>query len=195
MQTKNLIKNSENIYNTANEILAKTNAIEIFSKLGKVEIIGSLRLKLMYRLDIDLVVISEKIEKTKAQKITKQFLDTGIFQTVTLADYQTFPAYNMPLGFYWELTITHQNKNWKFDVWYLRPEEKYTDMFLSSIKKFESALVKNPEKAEIILKIKEAYFDGVKYKDKVKSVDIYTAVLENGVNNVEEFSKTTNTEV
>jgi hypothetical protein len=68
-------------------------------------------------------------------------------------------------------------------------------MFLSSIKKFVSSLVKNPEKAEIILKIKEAYFDGVKYKDKVKSVDIYTAVLENGVNNVEEFSKTTNTEV
>jgi hypothetical protein len=188
MQTDNLIKNSENLCNTANEILAETNAIEIFSKLGKVEIIGSLRLKMMYRLDIDLLVISEKIERNKAQEITKQFLDTGIFQTVALADYQTFPAHDMPLGFYWELIIPYENKNWKFDVWYLKPEEKYTDMVLSSIKKFESALAKNPEKSETILKIKDAYFDGVKYKDKVKSFDIYTAVLENGVNSVEEFA-------
>jgi hypothetical protein len=190
METENLIKKSEKLCNTANDILAKTNAVEIFSKLGKVEIIGSLRLKMMYRLDIDLLVISEKIEKSKAQEITKQFLDTGIFQTVALADYQTFPAYDMPLGFYWELIIPHENKNWKFDVWYLKPEERYTDLVLSSIKKFESALAKNPEKAETILKIKEAYFDGVKYKDKVKSFDIYTAVLENGVNSVEEFAKT-----
>lgn len=188
MQTENLIKNSESLCNTANEILAKTNAIEIFSKLGKVEIIGSLRLKMMYRLDIDLLVISEKIEKGEAQEITKQFLDTGIFQTVALADYQTFPAYDMPLGFYWELIIPHENKNWKFDVWYLKPEEKYTDMVLSSIKRFEEILAENPAKAEIILKIKEAYFDGVKYKGQVKSFDIYTAVLENGVNSVEEFS-------
>ena len=112
----------------------------------------------------------------------------GIFQTVALADYQTFPAYDMPLGFYWELIIPYENKNWKFDVWYLKPEEKYTDMVLSSIKRFESALAKNPEKSETILKIKEAYFDGVKYRDKVKSFDIYTAVLENGVNSVEEFT-------
>lgn len=189
METENLIKKSENLCNTANNILAKTNAVEIFSKLGKVEVIGSLRLKMMYRLDIDLLVISEKIEKDKAQEITKQFLDTGIFQTVALADYQTFPAYDMPLGFYWELIIPYENKNWKFDVWYLKPEERYTDLVLSSIKKFESALVKNPEKSEIILKIKEAYFDGVKYKDNVKSFDIYTAVLENGVNSVKEFTE------
>ena len=188
MEKENLIKKSEDICKTANEILAKTNAIEIFSKLGKVEIIGSLRLKMMYRLDIDLLVISEKIEKTEAQEITKHFLDMGIFQTVALADYQTFPAYDMPLGFYWELIIPYENKNWKFDVWYLKPEEKYTDMVLSSIKRFGLALDKNPEKSETILKIKEAYFDGVKYKDKVKSFDIYTAVLENGVNSVEEFT-------
>ena len=188
MEKENLIKKSEDLCKTANEILAKTNAVEIFSKLGKVEIIGSLRLKMMYRLDIDLLVISEKIEKTEAQEITKHFLDMGIFQTVALADYQTFPAYDMPLGFYWELIIPYENKNWKFDVWYLKPEEKYTDMVLSSIKRFESALAKNPEKSETILKIKEAYFDGVKYRDKVKSFDIYTAVLENGVNSVEEFT-------
>lgn len=184
-----LIKDSQDLSDKASKILEKTKAVEIFSQLGKVEIIGSVRLKLLYRFDIDLLVISDDIDKNKAQEITKQLLDSGIFQTVALADYQTFPAYDMPLGFYWELIIPHEDKNWKFDVWYLKPGERYTDLILSSIKRFEEALERNPEKAETILKIKEAYFDGVKYKDQVKSFDIYTAVLENGVNSVEEFAK------
>lgn len=183
-----LIQNSKNLLDTAKAILKKTDAIKIFSKLGKVEIIGSLRLNLMYRADIDLLVISDEIEKDKAKEITKEFLEKGIFQTVALADYQTFPAYDMPLGFYWELIIPHENKNWKFDVWYLKPDERYTKLVSDSINNFEKILSENPEKSEIILKIKEAYFDGVKYKDKVKSFDIYTAVLENGINSVEEFA-------
>jgi sRNA-binding regulator protein Hfq len=185
----NLIKNSQDLSGKASEVLKKTNAIEVFSKLGKVEIIGSLRLNLLYRFDIDLLVISENIDKEKAQTVTKQFLDSNIFQTVALADYQSFPAFDMPLGFYWELVVLHEGKNWKFDVWYLKREERYTNLVLSSIKKFKKALSRNPEKAEIILKIKADYFNGVKYKDQVKSFDIYTAVLEKGVNNVDEFSK------
>lgn len=190
MTELDLVQNSQKLYNTANELLAKSGAFEIFSKLGKVEIIGSLRLKLMYRLDIDLLVISDTIEKAEAHKITKEFLDKGVFQTVALADYQTFPAYDMPHGFYWELIIPHEGKNWKFDVWYLKPDERYTKLVHDSIQKFEPLLAQNPEKAKTILKIKEVYFDGVKYKDNVKSFDIYTAVLEKGINSVEEFAAT-----
>jgi hypothetical protein len=186
---QDLIQKSKNLRNTATEILEKTEAVKIFSKLGKVEIIGSLRLNLMYRMDIDLLVISDEIDKQKAKETTKEFLEKGIFQTVALADYQTFPAFDMPLGFYWELIVPHEGKNWKFDVWYLKPDERYTKLVSDSITNFEKILSANPEKAEIILKIKEAYFDGVKYKDKVKSFDIYTAVLEQGITTVEEFAE------
>jgi hypothetical protein len=189
METDDLIKNSENLCATANGILKDTKAVEVFSQLGKVEIIGSLRLKLMYRLDIDLLVISEEIKKDKALEITKQFLDSGLFRTVALADYQTFPGHDMPLGFYWELVVIRDGKEWKFDVWYLKPDERYTHLVSDSIKKFESLLAQHPEKAKIILEIKHAYFDGVKYKNGVKSFDIYTAVLEKGVNSVEKFSR------
>lgn len=188
MTEQNLIQNSQTLCNTAQKILSNTNVMAIFSKLGKVEIIGSLRLKLMYRMDIDLFVISNKIEKYKAHEVTKRFLDKEIFQTVALADYQTFPAHDMPLGFYWELIIPYEGKNWKFDVWYLKPDERYTKLVHDSIQKFEPLLAANPEKAETILKIKQAYFDGVKYKNGVKSFDIYTAVLEKGILTVEEFA-------
>lgn len=189
MIEQNLIENSQNLCNVAHKILANTNAMAIFSKLGKVEIIGSLRLKLMYRLDIDLFVVSNKIEKYKAHEVTKRFLDKDIFQTVALADYQTYPAHDMPLGFFWELIIPYEGKNWKFDVWYLKPDESYTHLVHESIKKFEQLLTADLKKSEIILKIKEAYFDGVKYKNGIKSFDIYTAVLERGVGTPEEFAR------
>ncbi len=189
MEFNSLIKNSQNLCDTANKILKQTKAVEIFSQLGQVEVIGSLKLGLMYRRDLDLLVISDKIEKTKALEITKEFLDSGKFRTVALADYQTYPGFDMPLGFYWELVVIEDDQEWKFDVWYLEPRERYTKLVLDSIKKFEQLLTQNPEKAEIILKIKEAYFDGIKYKDKVKSFDIYTAVLEKGVTSVEEFTR------
>ncbi len=190
MDPQNLTKESQNLSKIADEVIKKTDAIDIFSQLGKVEIIGSLRLKLMYRLDIDLLVISEEISKEKALEVTQRFLDSGLFRKVTLADYQTFPGYDMPLGFYWELVILHEEKEWKFDVWYLKPDERYAHLVLESIKKFESLLALNPEKAEVILKIKDAYFDGVKYKDNVKGFDIYTNVLEKGAKDVEAFATT-----
>src|SRR5690606_1451880 len=106
----------------------------------------------------------------------KQLLDSNKFQTVALADYQTYPEYDFPKGYYWELIVIKDNEKWKFDVWYLKPDEEYTRLVLSCIETFEKVIKEHPEKRETILKIKEAYFNGVKYKDKVKSIDIYKAV-------------------
>lgn len=187
MEAHNLLKKSHDLYIKANELLEKTDLIKAFFQLGKVEVIGSLKLNLMYRLDIDLLAISEKIEKSQALEVTKILLDSGKFRSVTLADYHTFPGYDMPLGFYLELVVLDGAQEWKFDVWYLKPDEKYTHMVFDAIARFEEILVEAPEKAKTILQIKEALFDGVKYKNQVTGFDIYTAVLENGVSSVDQF--------
>jgi len=71
----------------------------------------------------------------------------------------------------------------------LRSDEKYTGMAMDALPRFEAALARHPQKAGIILEIKQAFFDGVKYRDGVKSIDIYRAVLDENVNSVEEFRK------
>jgi hypothetical protein len=184
---QSLVSYSGQIYTAANQILRDTKALEIFATIGKVEVIGSLRLKLMYRRDIDFLVISEVIEKRKAEAVTNTLTDSGFFTSVTLKDYQSNPEYDMPLGYYWELLYKKDGHEWKFDVWYLKPEERYTKLVLPAVVKFENILDKDPEKGEIILKLKEHYFDGIKYRDGIKSIDIYTAVLEDGINSVEQF--------
>lgn len=189
MANPGLIKQSQSLVRNANTILRETGILELLGALGRVEIIGSLRLEAMYRRDIDLFVISETISKPKAQEVTKNLLDTAAFQTVSLADYQTFPAFDMPLGYYWELIIPYENENWKFDIWYLQPNERYTHLVSDAIKRFEGALASASGKLETILAIKEAYFDGVKYKNQVISFDIYTAVLDCGITSPKEFSE------
>lgn len=184
---QNLLENSKELCDTAHEILTETEALDIFSVLGRIEVIGSLRLELMFRNDIDLLVISETIEKHKAEEVTKNFSDKGVFSSIILKDYQSNPEYDMPLGFYWELGVEKDGQEWKFDVWYLKPDERYTDLVMSAIERFEFALKQNPEKGELILKLKRNYFDGIKYKNSIKSIDIYTAVLEKGIDSVEEF--------
>jgi hypothetical protein len=184
----NTLENSKVLCKTAKAIINETHVIDSLLELGKVEIIGSLRLEVMYRRDIDLFVLSNVIDKAQAQEITKKFIESGLFQTVGFADYQTFPEDDMPLGFYWELIVIKDGEKWKLDVWYLKPDEKYTHMVLDAINTFEPLLSTYPEKKETILKIKEAYFNGTKYKDNVKSLDIYKAVLEGGINSVEEFT-------
>lgn len=93
----------------------------------------------------------------------------------------------MPMEFTWELVVPYKNKEWKFDVWYLKPSEKYVNLVHDSINRFETELLKHPEKRTTILEIKEAYFDGVKYRNNLTGFDIYSAVLEKGVSSIEDF--------
>lgn len=171
----------------AENILAESRLLEILAPLGRVEIIGSVRLGLVYRQDIDLLVITEEVSRAKAVEAARQLLNDGYFQTVELMDYQKFPEFDFPSGFYFGLRVPVEGAYWKLDIWYLHAAEAYTGMVMAAIPRFEAELALNPPKAATVLQIKEAYFDGVKYRGGVKSIDIYRAVFDDNVRSVEEF--------
>ncbi len=184
-----LVEQARILKSTAESLLEESNLLLRLTPLGKIEIIGSLRLGLMCRKDIDLLVISKKVNRKKAVEAAKNLLNDGYFQTVELMDYQQFPEYDFPLGFYFGLRVPIQAEYWKLDVWYLRPDEAYTQLVLTSLDRFEAELSQNPFKAGIVLEIKQHYFDGIKYRDGIKSVNIYKAVFEANVTGVEDFKK------
>src|SRR4051812_26792711 len=110
MENLDLVQNSLELCKTAKEIMEETKVGDVFLKLGQVEVIGSLRLKVMYRRDIDLFVLSDTIDKDKAAETAKSFIDSGFFQTVGFADYQTFPANDTPAGFFFELIVVKDSE-------------------------------------------------------------------------------------
>jgi hypothetical protein len=183
-----LLKKADDLKKQAEDIIQATNVSQVFGKLGVVEVIGSVRLNTMFRRDIDLLVFSENVGRGLAEKATAQLVESKNFRNVGLADYQTKPGFDMPAGYYWELIFEDKmGESWKFDIWYLRPDEKYSDMVMTAIQRFELAIASSPEKRKLILEIKEKYFDGTKYRDSVKGIDIYTAVIEEGIRSIDEF--------
>lgn len=182
-----LLERGNQLKLVAKNILAESRLFEILAPLGRVELIGSVRLGLVYRQDIDLLVITEEVSRAKAVEAARQLLNDGYFQTVELMDYQKFPEFDFPAGFYFGLRVPVEGGYWKLDIWYLLAGEAYTGLVMAAIPRFEAELALNPQKAATVLQIKEAYFDGVKYRGGVKSFDIYRAVFDDNVRSVEEF--------
>lgn len=171
----NLIKKADFLKKEADSIVKESNIVNILSHLGDVHFVGGYYLNVIYRLDIDINVLSGCPDRDKALKVTNKLLKQGYFQTVGFADWKTFPKRGLPKGFYWELLVTKHKNSWKIDIWYLKPEEDHS---VEATEKFKSLLDKNPSKRIEILKLKRKYFNGTKYVGKATGFDIYTKILE-----------------
>jgi len=119
-------------------------------------------------------VLSDNLEKDKAVELTKRFLSQNYFQTIGFADWCNYPTKDIPKGYYWELIAKKGLLSWKFDVWYITPDQDYS---IKTSRRFKELLSKNPEKKVEILKLKEKYFDGVKYRGSMSGSKIYEKVL------------------
>jgi hypothetical protein len=158
--------------------------VSLFSQVGHIHTVGSYRLNVMYRPDIDLIVATEAPTREQATRLTKLLLDQREFQSVGFADYVSYRKPSVTKGFYWELITPYANDWWKFDIWYLAPED---DTAIAPAEHFERLLDGNPAARETILRIKEHFFDGVKYRAGITGFAIYDAVLNHGVSSLAEF--------
>jgi hypothetical protein len=169
---------------TAAELLRVTDLGALLARLGQVHEVGSFRLDVMFRPDIDLIVTSATPSRDQAIARTQELLERGQFQTVGFADCFSFWKPGAPAGFYWELIAPYAGDWWKIDVWYLTPKD---DISIRPAEQFEQRLQNNPGARETILRIKEHFFDGVKYRDGVTGFAIYDAVLNVGVDSLAGF--------
>ena len=87
MQTGELIKQSDELKQEAEQVVKDTKIINILSKIGKIDFVGSYALNLLYRPDIDLFVSTNNCTRESAVATTKELLDSGLFQTVGFADW------------------------------------------------------------------------------------------------------------
>jgi len=169
-----LLQKSEDLKKDADLIIRKTRIKDILKKLGKVIFVGSYALNLLYRPDIDIFIQSKNCLRKRAIKITKVFLDSGLFQTVGFADWTKRQPPNGPSGFYWELIHYSSKYKWKFDVWYTSVKNIETIEIVPRILK---KLKNNPDAQRQILRLKGKYFDGIKYYNDINSREIYEQVL------------------
>ena len=91
-----------------------------------------------------------------------------------------------PNGLYWGIKLGDERQGaWKLDLWFLEQTSYNEHAAYSSMMRDKLT----PENRAIILTIKEAYWQRPEYRNTITSNMIYSAVLENGVENIIEFER------
>jgi hypothetical protein len=166
----NLTKLSKTLHSDAGALLKRTKLIEKLSKYGKVFISGSYDLGLMVDGDIDLFIISNKIDKKKSVSILKDLIIQNDFNGYLYYDWAKRKHEGFPNGYYLGLKTEYKGRKWKIDVWLIDKIYKPTEKLMNFIK---SNL--NEKNKKIILELK--------YKAKannlnLRSSEIYKKVLK-----------------
>ncbi|RJP47491.1 MAG: hypothetical protein C4584_00360 [Armatimonadetes bacterium] len=179
-----LQKQQEDLQKEGNSLLSKWKLLEELSKYGKVTVVGSMALGLMTWRDIDIEVQGD-ISKDDYFEIARYIFNQHKLNDIRLADYRKDYNPGHQKGLYINVRAwANETDKWKLDVWFILPGESKLDEYYRKTKE-----KLNIEKINAILFIKNAVCQNPKYRKVYSSVDIYKAVLDEGVTNLDQFKE------
>lgn len=178
-----LLKHQEELQKEAKELLEETGILSFLSKFGEIEVGGSLDSGLMVWRDIDLEVISKNLDEDKYWE-TVQFLFrlNNYYHSLYVQDFRKSVNPNSPKGLYIGIKIKFREKMWKVDIWYVEPRKENEANYNEWLKK-----QLNDENRKTILEIKSKVFEHPKYRKEFKAIDIYDAVINEGIKDAAGF--------
>lgn len=179
-----LLKQQEELQKEARDLLKETGILDFISKFGEVEIGGSLDSGLMVWRDIDMGVISQKLNEDHYWEMVHFLFNLENYHGLYIQDFRKSVNQRSPKGLYIGLKIKYKENMWKVDAWYIKPREEGDFNFNAWLRD-----KLNNENRKTILEIKSQVYRNPKYKKEIFSTDIYKGVIENGVSNLEDFKK------
>jgi hypothetical protein len=183
---ENLLAIDESLRKEADEIIYRKGLHNILSGFGIPYYTGSYSLQLMTWRDLDIYLEVEKLSEKKffelGSKIASQFQPVKMsFRNERIARTPGLPA-----GLYWGVYLGNERAGaWKIDVWAMDNVEckqrlEYCDNLFKRIS--------NSDRLKV-LEIKSKCWQDPLYRRAYSSSDIYSAVLDNGIENFEQFVK------
>lgn len=185
MTIEELLKKQDELQKEGKQLLEKIGLIGFISKFGKHEIVGSMASGLMVRPDIDVELIADEINDEDYWETVKFiFYIKDIYHSVYIQDFRKSQNPNTPKGLYIGTKIDNDGKEWKIDLWFISPRKPGAENYNDWIKD----KLTNSNRG-IILKIKNEIYKNPKYAKEIFSIDIYKAVIENGIKDLESFKE------
>ena len=164
----------------ADLLIQQCSLAELLATYSNWFIGGSYSYDLMCWRDLDIYVLDPV-------QALKQCFEVGYELTRRLAAKKSFFTNNIggePNGLYWGIRLGDPRQGaWKLDVWFL-DEEGYRQHAAYSADMRAKLTADNKE---VILTIKEYYWQKATYRNEVTSEMIYCAVIEDGVRSISEF--------
>lgn len=181
-----LLKSTEELQLEALRIVDELGIFNILKKISVPSFIGSVENDLMVWNDIDINAYMEKIELGKILDLLKEFAMLPTIQKVQFDNFRELRRDHLksrarfPHGYYVGLRSIQPSGEWKIDIWFGEKGVSINDYDIP-----DPSVITQKQKIAII-RIKKAWLEDVgarpgNYKDGVTSVDIYKAVLQNGI--------------
>lgn len=184
MNGKELLRIQAELQKEAYEVLDALGVMDCIARFGKSEIVGSLALDLMTWPDIDIELVNEINEANYWKTVQHIFLKSDL-KGIFIMDYRSSVNPNTPKGLYIGIQYYGKQKDpWKIDIWFMPPREPNAENLNEWLKNSLKEEHKLP-----ILEIKSKISSHPKYRKEVFSIDIYKAVIDRGVRDLEEFKK------
>lgn len=174
---------------------AEARAVELdlqleqrLSPIGQLFRVGSAALGLMVWRDLDLTVVCPRLAVGPVAAMGARLTEHPRVWRVEFRNdtggWNTDPRYpdGLYLGVGYRSVADH---DWKLDIWFVDEPARQPD--LAHLRTIPAQLA--PNTREAILIIKSAWASQPEYGKSVKSFDIYTAVLQDGVRTLDEFQE------
>ncbi|HKA20325.1 MAG TPA: hypothetical protein VKN18_18700 [Blastocatellia bacterium] len=157
---------------------------EILNDYGEVNIVGSYALRLMVWRDLDIHLVQAKLDRKSFFEIGARIADLLSPHRMHYRDQTVISTEGLPAGFYWGVYLGDERAGaWKIDIW-------LTDSAgFRAVREYGERVSKRltERTRQSILDIKAACWKHPQYRKAFSSRDIYDAVLDHGIKDVEEF--------
>lgn len=166
---------------TADYLLYDCGLLKELKKYGRPHMIGSYRMDMMAWNDVDIDVENQNMSLEKLYRLTAFILEK--FHPTW---YEAKEERNSAGEIVWfqgfETMVT--GELWNFDIWFLSKKKiEDTERYCDGIARRASA-----EQKEAIVAIKEALMERGLYSfERYRSIDVYKAVVDMGIETVEQF--------
>lgn len=178
LSAEQLIDRQTWLQEQASTLLRDLKLMDILRVAGQPKLVGSAEMGLMVWPDIDLEVVSpEQCELSLALDIVRRLMLEANVGKLNIVDERQSSNPDIPKGIYIGPDVRHGDLRWQVDIWLIGRDEANKRRQL--VERIKSML--NDANRSAILQIKQVVAASDKYHRGISSVDIYTAVLDQGV--------------
>jgi hypothetical protein len=173
----------------AEAVAADLNLSEQLGHLGHPVWVGSVALGLMVRPDLDITVVCQELDESAVVALGGLFALQLYVRQVTYRDdtamWNDEPE-TYPDGLYLGVKYCRDpEREWNLDIWFVDEPDRQPD--LAHLRTLAPRL--DHERRVAILRIKDHAAARPEYGRSVRSIDVYTAVLDDGVRTPAEFDQ------
>ena len=183
-----MVSTPEELAAAAGAVRADLELDAVLGTLGEPHLVGSAALGLMVWPDLDMTVVCDALDVAALHSAAVDLVRHPRVRQLTFRNdsgpWNSHPE-KYPDGVYWGIDYRDGRRTWNIDVWFVTEADRQPD--LRHVRELGGRLT--PETRSAILDIKRAWVQRPEYGQTVRSYDIYTAVLDDGIRTPEEFER------